>query len=64
MVIVSHPAFELFVQRFGGRLADPDDRRANLGKPTHEIALRRWKRRLDEHNVHAPACYLSPDRSP
>jgi hypothetical protein len=64
VVIVGHPALELFVERFGGRLADPDDRCANLGKPPHEIALRGRKGRLDEHNVHAPACYLSPARPP
>src|SRR5688500_17258602 len=52
MVIVRHPASELFVQRVGVGLTDPDDCCADLRKPTYKIALRWGERRLYEHDVH------------
>ena len=61
-MVVRHPALELLVQRVGGVLADSDHRGADLGQPADEVALGRWKERLDEDDVHSRMipCRLSP----
>jgi hypothetical protein len=61
VVVVRHPALELFVQRLGGVLTDADDCCADLSQPTYEVPLRRWKERLDEDHVHLG---MLPTRAP
>src|SRR3712207_6638431 len=65
MVVVGHPALALLVERVGGVVADADYRCADLGQPAYEVALGRWKERLDEDDVHSGMipCSLSQSTS-